>query len=164
MSKGQIGQVLMFILAGLVFILIISYGYKAINEFIGRQEQVALVDVQDDVRSAVESVKRQYGSRRKLELRVPSRFEGVCVVNVDACPAQVVLGAESNDFALDWIVDACRSRSANVFLVPRGLEFYVPDIVVDSPNYVCAANVGGRVTFGVEGLGRSARVVEWGGV
>lgn len=163
MSRGQIGQVLMFILAGLVFVLIISYGYRAIQQFIDRQEQLALVDVRHDVESAVEKVKRQYGSRRKLELRVPSKIEGACVVDVNNCPDQVVLGSGSRDLALDWIVDACEAKSANVFLVPRSLEFFVPDVVVGDPNYVCAPNVGGRVVLGVEGLGRSAKVVVWAG-
>ena len=63
--------------------------------------------------------------------------------------------------AVDWISDACAAKTANVFSVPRGVELFLPDVVVPSPHYICAPNVGGKVSFRVEGTGRAVRVGAW---
>lgn len=157
-SRAQmIGQVLVFILAALVFVLIITYGYRAIQDFIGRSEQVSIIEVRDDFARAVEDVKRQYGSVRRLDLRLPSKYTGMCVLDAQQCPSSVRLdGAD-----LAWVVDACRSRTANVFVVPRSLEMFSPDVSVPAPYYVCVPNVGGQVSFRLEGTGRAAEVSAW---
>lgn len=161
-SKAQIiGQVFVFILAGLVFVLIVGYGYKAIQGFIERSEQVSMIEVRNDFERAVEDVKRQYGSVRKLELRLPSKYDGICVTDPNNCPSQVIMPLPSADYAVDWIVDACNSKSANVFVVPRSLDLFLADISVPSPNYICVPNVGGKVTFRLEGTGRKTVVSSW---
>jgi hypothetical protein len=158
-TKGQIiGQVFIFILAGLVFILIIAYGYKAIQGFGERSEQVTLIDFKNDLERSVESVKRDYGSVRKVSLRLPSKYSGVCFIDGDQCPGGTVFFEGSR---LDWLSSACEARSANVFLVPRALDLTLPDIAVDSPYYVCIPNKGGEVLFRLEGTGKKAKASIW---
>ena len=57
------GQVFIFILAGALFILILTYGYKAIAGFSERSEQVALVEFQTNLESSVKSISRFSASK-----------------------------------------------------------------------------------------------------
>lgn len=159
-NKAQIiGQVFVFILAGLVFILIIAYGYKAIQYFIERQEQVVLVDFRTDLESAVAGVKRDYGTVRKAEFKLPSKYLGICFLDPVVCSAstpELIFGDQK--IKAPWAQEACAVKSANVFIVPRTLDLYLPDIQVDG--YVCIANTG-SITIKLEGTGSKAKISRW---
>lgn len=162
-SRAQmLQQVFVFILAGLMFILIIGYGYRAIQYFLERQEQVVLVDFKHDLEIGVEQVKRDFQSVRKLTLRLPSKFAGVCFFDYSRC-AQVSnpqLESPNGFFRLGWARDACVTGSENVFIVPRVSErFDFPDVEVPE-GYVCIPNEDG-VRVRLEGTGRKARVSAW---
>ncbi len=162
-NKGQmIGQVFIFILAGLIFVLIITYGYRAVQHFLERQEEVVLLDVKTDLEIATEGVKRDFGSVRKLELRVPADYAGLCVFDPVTCASeQPILEHSSGIMRVDWAQESCRVKSANVFLVPRELDVSLPDIEVPSPGYFCVANQGGVVALRLEGTGRRAKMSPW---
>src|SRR3989338_2760306 len=155
-KKGQImGQVFIFILAGLVFILIISYGYKAINFFIERQEQVVLVDFKNDLELAVEGVRRDFGTVRKVQLKLSSDHLGVCFFNPTTCAEgerpELKL-PNQQPLQVLWAQEACLAQSENVFIVPRtGEKLNFPDLDVEG--YLCVPNVGG-ITIRLEGTGR----------
>jgi len=160
-TKAQIiGQVFIFILAGLVFVLIIAYGYKAVQYFIQRQEQVVLVDFRTDLESAVEGVKRDYGTVRKIELKLPSKYQGVCFFDPVICTASTPeLVLPSQKISVPWAQEACAIKSANVFIVPRTLDLSLPDIQVDK-GYICIPNTGG-ITVRMEGTGSKAKISQW---
>ncbi|HLF54897.1 MAG TPA: hypothetical protein VI612_04200 [Candidatus Nanoarchaeia archaeon] len=162
-NKGQIiGQIFIFILAGLVFVLIISYGYRAIQHFMERQEQVLLIDFRTDLEIASEGVRRDYGSVRKLELRLPGKFSGFCIFDPIICAeTRPVLETSSGKINVDWAQSACELRSSNAFIVPRVMDISLPDIEVSSPGYVCIPNVGGKIVLRLEGTGRKAKVSAW---
>jgi len=160
-SKAQmIGQIFIFILAGLVFILIIGYGYKAIQYFMERQEQVILVDFRSDLEIAIEGVKRDYGTIRKLRLKLPSKYHGICFFDSITCaesPPELIL--YNQKISVAWAQAACKTKSANVFIIPRALDLDFPDIEVDN-GYVCIPNLDG-VTIKLEGTGRKAKISPW---
>ena len=160
-KKAQIiGQVFIFILAGLIFILIITYGYKAIQYFLERQEQVMLLDFRTDLEIAVEGVKRDYGTVRKVELKLPSKYQGVCFLDAATCAKttpKLVLPVQ--EITAEWAQDACMIKSANVFTIPRDIDVALPDIQVDT-GYVCIPNAG-KITVRMEGTGKKARISEW---
>lgn len=159
-SKAQtVMQVLIFILAAVVFMMIIAYGYKAIKFFADRQEQVLLADFNTDLRLAVENVKRQPGTVRKIHLNLPSSQQGVCFLG-DSCGqgAELVLPGQVVD--MGWAVESCKRTGANVFLHPRVGSEPQLDIKVESPGYVCVPNMNG-VTIRLEGAGRYAKVSAW---
>jgi len=166
-KKAQIlGQVFIFILAGLIFILIITYGYNAIQYFIETQEQVLLVDFRADLEIALEGVKRDYGSVRKAKFKLPSKYVGICFFDYisDACSAKIgtvdpKLKLPNQEIGVTWAEEACKLRSANIFTIPRGQDIDLPDIQVDG-GYVCIPNLDG-VTVRLEGTGRKAKVSEW---
>ncbi len=159
-NKAQmVMQVLIFILAALVFMLIIAYGYKAIAYFIEKQHQVALADFYTDLRMSIENIKRQPGSVRKVQLNLPSTIQGVCFLG-DNCGQGAKLELVGGTIDMSWAVDSCRRTKANVFLFPRVGDEPQLDIRVDSPGYVCVPNIDG-ITLRLEGVGSTAKVSGW---
>lgn len=162
-ARGQmIQQVFIFILAGLIFVLIIGYGYRAIQYFLERQEQVVLVDVQHDLEVAVEQVKRDYQSVRRLDVDLPSKYAGICFFDYERCATveRPKLSSPNGEFDVSFGKQACLAGSENVMIVPRaGEKIDLPDIDVPS-GYICIPNEGG-VHIRLEGTGRKARVGAW---
>jgi len=150
----MIGQIFVFVVAALIFILILTYGYRAISNFLARSEQVALIDFKADLESSVEVIKRDYGSVRKVELRLPKRYTELCIVDVNKCEAL----AKSRPL----MYSLCLAGSENVFLVPKQeTPIFLPDISVPEPGYVCVPVASGNVVLRLEGLGKSTLVSEW---
>jgi len=156
MRKAQmIGQVFVLVIAALVFILILWYGYSAISNFLKSSEQVALVDFKSSLASGVNQIKSDYGSVRKLSLRIPRRFNTLCVVSSD-------VSADVGDFKQRFPVffEAWQTGSENVFLVPKQESpVFVPDISVPG-GYFCIP-VSGVMDLRLKGLGDRAEVSVW---
>ncbi len=154
-KKAQmIGQIFVFVVAAIIFILILTYGYKAISNFLARSEQVALIDFKADLESSVEVIKRDYGSVRKVELRLPKRYTEVCIVDVKRC--------ESLEQARPLMYSLCIAGSENVFLVPKQeTPIFLADISVPDPGYVCVPVANGNIALRLEGLGKSTEISEW---
>ena len=153
-KKAQmIGQIFIFILAAVLFILILTYGYRAINTFLQRSEQVTLIEFKEELQSGIERIKRDYGSVRKLQLKVPRRYTEVCIVD-PSCPDEL-------QAIQPLMYNACLTGTENVFLVPKQeTPIFVSDVVVDRPRYLCITT-SGVITLRLEGLGKKARVSEW---
>jgi len=162
-NKAQmIGQVFIFILAGLVFILIITYGYQAISYFLERQEEVVMVDFQTDLEIAIEGVKRDYGTVRKIDIKLPSEIQGVCFFDPVTCSDATSprLTTPTQTIPVPWAKEACELKSGTVFTVPRQIELDFQDIQVEE-GYECVPNLDGRVTLRMEGTGRKAKISSW---
>lgn len=161
-NAQMIGQVFIFILAGLVFILIITYGYKAISYFIERQEQVVMVDFRTDLELAIEGVKRDYGTVRKVQLNLPSEYLGVCFLDPVTCTDETpTLVHPSQTLAVPWTKEACELNSGTIFTIPRALDLDIQDIQVGKPGYLCIPNIDGAITLRLEGTGQKAKVSAW---
>jgi len=156
MSRAQmIGQVFVLIIAALVFILILWYGYSAVSNFLKSSEQVALVDFKSSLDAGVSQIKSDYGSVRRLSLRVPKRFNMLCIVSSDSF-------ADVGDFKSSFPVlfEAWQTGSENIFLVPKQESpVFVPDVVVPG-GYFCVP-VSGVVDLRLTGLGDKTEVLPW---
>lgn len=156
-KKSQImGQVFIFILAAAIFILILTYGYKAISGFSKRSEQVALVEFQTELESAVKSISLDYGSVKRSELTLPAKYTEICFVDLDREP--------SADFEAEHprMYEAWAGGTQNVFLTPmEDSPINVGKIYVGSSGYLCLPISGGKVTLRLEGLGDKAGITEW---
>ncbi len=156
-TKAQImGQVFIFILAAAIFMMILVYGYKAIAGFTQKSEEVALIDMKTSLQSAVEEISLDYGSVKKLELTIPSKYYEICFVDlsVDAPPT-----AFQEEHPL--MFDAWLSGAQNVFLVPMAeTPITVGKIVIDQ-EYFCLPVKSGKISLRLEGLGDSTKISEW---
>ena len=151
-KSQMISQIFIFVMAAIIFLLILMYGYKAISNFLQRSEQVALIDFKTDLESAVEVIKRDYGSVRKIELMLPKEYTDVCIVDPDNP------GTLQSDQPLMYA--AWQAGSENVFLVPKQeAPIYLEDITIDG--YDCIPVIYGKVTLKLVGLGKKARISRW---
>lgn len=153
-----IGQVFIFIIAGLIFVLIIAYGYQAINYFLERQQDVVMTDIKTDLDSAVQGIKRSQGTVRKLTLRLPSQFKALCFFDFETCGqlTKANLPEPNEHISVAWGIDACKTGSENIFTVPRTAGISMADITV-TEGYVCIPNNNG-ITLRLEGTGRKAKI------
>jgi len=153
-SKGQIaGQIIVYILAIVVFSLVLVYGYNAIQDFRNNADQVSYINFKTDLTSAVNSISTDKDSERKMEFSLPSEFREVCFVDDDS-------GFSGNKI----IEDAANTPGGdNVFLVKHsgGIESFEagPLNVVISDG--CADLVDGKVKIKLTGEGDAAKVSEW---
>ncbi|MEK6823224.1 MAG: hypothetical protein AABY13_05320, partial [Nanoarchaeota archaeon] len=82
-----IGQVFVLILAAIIFILILTFGYRAIRNILADKEKVELVDVTQKLRSAVDEIRLSYGSIKKLSLSgLPGKYKEICFVTGQRMP------------------------------------------------------------------------------
>jgi len=164
-SRAQtIGQVFIFIIAGIVFVLILMYGYRAIAGFIEKGQDVQMIDFRNELDSAITTIKRDYGSVQRVDLRLPTKTEEVCFVTASPDDAKdPAFGAFKQERPL--LYSSWETGSENVFLIPRLQKagILIKDIIADpqGKGYVCVAAVGGRVSLRIEGTGNKAIISEW---
>lgn len=150
-----VSQVFVFILAGLIFVLIMTYGYKAITHFINQQEQVILIDFKNQLETAVERTKGDYGSVRNVRLKLSNDYYGVCFLDYDTCELPT-LDYNGRQINAPWAKTACEGKTANVFIIPQpenSQPIDIPDINVDGA--LCIPNTDG-IQLRVEGSGKTA--------
>ncbi len=166
MKRGQmIGQVFIFILAGLVFVLILGYGYKAISNFLASGEKVQLIDFRNEIESAIKTIKRDYGSVQRVDLRVPAKTDSVCFVTSNFEDVQSSGWTDVFRQEYPLLHSAWETKNSNIFLMPwqQASNILVEDIVVDpaGKGYLCLSSAGGKISLRVEGTGNKAIISEW---
>jgi len=152
-----IGQVVMFILAGIIFVLILTYGYKAITQFLGKSEEVSVATFQNDLITAAETLKRDYGSVSKLELSLPAKYTTFCLANSDS-------NTPSTDFQAKYprLYDSWKTGSQNIFLVPPPtvtMRKQIEDVTIPE-GFFCIKNTG-KMVLRIEGLGDKTQITPW---
>lgn len=159
MKKGQVlGQVVMFVLAGIIFVLILIYGYRAIIGLTERGEQVELLDFKGRLESAIETTKRDYGSVDKVDLRLP-KADKVCFVTDPELEYDVINLESENPF----IYQSWATGTENVFLFPKQpTPILIKSLVVDNnQGWFCMDATARRISLRIEGTGKEARISEW---
>ncbi len=156
-KKSQImSQVFIFILAAALFILILTYGYKAIAGFSTRAEQVALVEFQTELESSVKSISLDYGSVKRVELILPSTYTELCLVDINMDPS------EEFEAIHPRMYEAWLDKTQNAFLTPmEDTPMEIGNIYLGEEGYLCIQLTGGTVTLRMEGLGDRAGITLW---
>ena len=159
-KKGMsVSQVFTFIIAGLIFVLILIFGYNAISDLLQSSSDINVAELKSDLESSLSSVKRSYGSVRKVELRAPSEFNELCFFDFNKCGS--LYNIESNNgVLLNWAVDSCKSNSSNVFSIPRLVDLSIRNIEIEE-GYVCIPEQGGSFILKVTGKGNAVEIGKW---
>ena len=179
MRRAQIiGQVFIYTLAAITFAVILLFGYKAINNLVAQGRSVALLELRQQIQSAVSSMSSS-PDVEKLVLSIPSKYRKICfVANAtetnklgtclcmncirkplpSGCPCK---GGNESDFNA-VICNAWKSDTRqNVFLVPMGdVEIAVGRMTLDH-DYSCFEPVRGRVSLRLQGRGDSTYLTKW---
>lgn len=165
-KKGQgIGQVFVFIVAGLTFAFVMIFGYNAITDFLEKGETVEFLQFKNELETDVRQIASEYGAVRQTAFYLPARYEEVCFVNLDASfDAQSPLCAK-NPIACDvwetaFTEGGYSAADENVFLTPAApVSIKVYKIEMDEP-FLCLPIARGHFTARLEGLGSRTHLSE----
>jgi len=162
LKRGQISaQIFIYIIAVILFSLILVYGYNAIAGFRDKSEQVAYIKFKTDLTSAVKRISPDYGTLKREELFIGGEYSEVCLVQS--------YKAESNSELLNNILDGLIKDSVSagvekdVFLFTTRLQdsFYVGRINVSNDGYLCIPFIAGKAKVQLEGKGDHAFISTW---
>jgi hypothetical protein len=168
-----IGQVFIYIIAIIVFAVVLIFGYQAISGFLEKGEKVAYVTFTTDLQNTVKNVYSDVGTvviyNDKNPFPVPSQYQEVCFVDLDmTAPVSSSSFCQRKPIICDaWETANDKGGYAagdqNVFLEPRGLSpIKVYRIALDADNdgsftdddgYLCLNVTYGRIDMRLEGLG-----------
>ncbi len=162
-KKAQIiGQVFIFILAALIAVLIIIYGYRAIVSFTQKTEDITLLNFQTGLEREIRKMASEYGSVKRLDLNLPSNYDKFCIVYLDyQNKERTPLCTPNSDNFEPGICDAWTTdgNQDNAFLIPI-YPMEVPDVQI-SEGYLCPTVRGNKISLRLEGLGDRTKVSEW---
>jgi len=155
-SKGQlVGQIVIYILAIVIFSLIIIYGYNAIKDFRQKADEVSFIKFKTEITSTVDSISTDYGTVKKETFSLPPEYKKVCFVDKNSGYAG------TNEI----IKDAAVTTSNNIFLVkdigvtPIKTGPLVVDNLLKTAQYKqCVPFIDGRVRIRFEGLGDATKI------
>jgi hypothetical protein len=155
-TKAQAGQILIYVLAIIVFSLTLIYGYKAIKYFSDRSTEISYLQLENEIKSEVEKVKGDsMGSVKKKILQIPGSYREVCFFN------SVGRGGRSINEGYQLISENLDVTENNMFLYPPGdVSLNIGDIEVIGNN--CIPIQGGKITLRIESMGDHAKVSGWG--
>ncbi len=156
MKKSQISQAFIYILAIIVFSLVLLFGYKSIKGLISQSEKVDYIHFKTKLESTIKRV--DYGDKIIEEFSVPKGYNEVCFINLEE-PAETTTNAIIDD---SWASEV----NANVFLVASNEDvesFYAEKLIAadkDDPeniHFACVPVVQGRIRASFEGMGKYAQ-------
>ena len=145
-----------YILAIIIFSLVLLFGYKAIKDLISKSETVDYIHFRTKLISTVKRV--DYGDVIEEDFTIPKGYNEVCFIDLEESGStpNIIIDDSWND-----------NVKVNVFLVAPGGDvdsFYVENLRgadKDNPTtifYDCISIAQGRIKARFEGMGGHARV------
>jgi hypothetical protein len=158
-KKAQIsGQILIYVLAIIVFSMTLLYGYRAVKYFSDQTEEVSNLQLEDEIKNVIENIKQDtMGTIKKKVLTVPGKYDDVCFINsYEGYPSSL-----NTSYALINGHINSGADDKNLFLVPPGdISIYVGNIEVDS-DFECIPVRSGKITIKIESMGDHVKVSSW---
>ena len=167
-KKGQIiGQAFIFILAAILFSLILLFGYRAIARIGETQSEIELIDFRGTLSSAVGKIRLDYGSVKKYAMNLPRDFKEMCFVDLEQMRNPAIFGPFKDSRPL--MADSVESgnfdpaNDQNVFTVPIAkTPIRIGAIAVEGTSgYLCIPNKGGTINLRLEGKGDKTGISLW---
>ncbi len=160
-KKSQVfGQIFIYILAIIIFSLVLLYGYRAIKNFSNKAEDVSLIQLTTDIKTSVNKIKSDYGTVIKKELSISGNYIYICFIDLDY-PADISLRDEHPAVYNSWYDQA----QSNMFLITSREEiqpYYIAGIKIKGDNqYVCIDVKQGKIVLKLEGKGDYVELSEW---
>lgn len=177
-KKAQIQtQVFVFLIAAVILITIIIFGYRAITGLTENIADVEYTQLKTNLETQIDRVQSDYGTVVIRTLDIPTYFSHICFAQDDLNwnSGTTASGGDfgvtgtpgsSSELDLTIILDSLRSSvKKNVFLYPNGVtSFYVGSICVKDCNpddkILCIEAINGKAQVAIEGLGDRARLFE----
>ena len=159
-----------YVLAAVLFGLIMVFGYNAVVTIRASGDQVSLVQLKTGVEGAVHKMSLETGrSIEPYEFLSPGGFTQICFLSSDyirKTPAENMLTklntlkTKSSCKDKNIIIDSANSGATkNMFLFPGTTSFDIGRIEVDN-GCQCMEILSGKITFRLQGKGNSAKVLD----
>jgi len=165
LKRGQISaQIFIYIIAIILFSLILVYGYNAIRGFKDKSEQVAYIKFKTDLTSAVKRISSDYGTLKREELFIGGEFSKVCFVQSYKPESNSNLLGNIGDFLIKDSVEAGVEKDVFLFTTRLQDSFYVGKINVTGvtgDGYLCIPFIAGRARVQFEGKGDHTFISTW---
>jgi hypothetical protein len=180
-KKAQIaGQIFIYILAVVLFGLILVYGMNAIQTFIKQGELVKMIELRSELRRSVSTISATENTALK-QFVVPKKYRKLCFIELDQDNAGQNLCNPGEDdynpiicnyweYNKDLGGDVDRDLF-NVFLVPMsdvGIAVGKIDAMkgistatINDDHYSCFDVVNHKVKLKLEGKGNKAEISAW---
>ena len=165
--KAQvIGEVFIYILAVVLFSLIMIYGYNSIRNLGDKADRVVILQIEKDLKSAVKKVASDYGTVLKKEVAVPNQYDKVCFIDLSYTgQASTELCTTGNDNYNAIICNSWKDRiQKNMFLLSRNQEALSIDIGavrISQGHYFCQNVAFAKITLKIEGRGSYTELSPW---
>ena len=151
-----IGQVFIFIVSAITFALIMIFGYQSISQFIESGEDVAFVQFKTGLENDIKKIYTEFGSVRISEFNLPSEYEQICFVNMDAESDLELCNKDQVACSVWEDSEGYSTVEENVFLrpvAPVKLKVYEIEIDNEGKNYLCLPITNGAFDLYMEGRG-----------
>lgn len=154
------GEILIYILAIVVFSLTLMYGYKAIKSFVNTGTEIEYKQLENDITNEVDKVTSDtFGTIKRYELTIPGNYRQVCFVkSFPDYPLSI-----STPYGIINNAINKKLTKNNMFLAPDGsVGFNIGDIDVNDPlNFECINLTGVKVTLKLESKGDHVTISRW---
>jgi len=166
LKKSQVSvQVFVYVIAIILFSLILLYGYNAIRGFKEKSEQISYIKFKTDLISTVDRISSDYGTLKREVFFIGGEYTRVCFVqsyNLDETNEPDVLGRIRGE-GDEIVYDSVQSEvDKNVFLFTSTLQesLDVGDINV-SRGYDCIPVINGKAKIEFLGQGDHVLISSW---
>lgn len=176
--KAQIeGQFVVYVISGIIIIMILLYGYKAIEDFRNKADTVSYIQFKKDFDNQVQSIAGDYGSETVTEIRLPKKHDEVCMASsaVSSLSQDVIhhwtdgsiTEARDRQIALDSVAD---NEGVNIFFFKKGemadAPLYISNLIMNdsgADHLHCFHAKSSRVKLSFVGEGAGTRVTYYTG-
>ena len=158
-KRGQLsGNVFIYIFAIIVVALILILGYKYIFTTKENIVKTDLILLKNKLTSDIEAISSDFGSSKKVSYSIPDQAE-LCLFDLDK-KDEIISNLPSNFNPL--IKDSIESDvKKNAFVVSDSIfeTYYIGDLEINDPYFICLKPVAGKISFVVEGKGNKTLIL-----
>jgi len=163
MRKGQIhSQLLVYIATGVVVLLVFIFGFMAFGSFQKRQREATVIDLEEKLKSMVDLSSGEYGTIKKVELKVPTDVDKVCFLDLSKREElKKSFISQAYPDIREMLSD--NTVAENVFLLSGNSitdALDVGNICLPTPYYVCIETPDNYLRFLVEGMGGCVNIIK----
>ncbi|MBI2131067.1 hypothetical protein HYU10_04840 [Candidatus Woesearchaeota archaeon] len=162
MPKAQVQTAIVYLFAGTVMTLVLVLGYNYFSTFRQEQEKVSSVQLQQELRSDIESIRADYGSWKELSYRVPEGVAKVCFSEIKPVDTATCSGCQADTAYPAELALMQDDQNQNMFLLGRTNAVKgsakMGKLSTGCCAFVCVAAEGNSVKLRLEGTGDKAVV------
>jgi len=150
-----ISQVFIYAISLVIIGIILIMGYKYISGTKDTIDKTDILLLKNKLTNDIESITSDFGSEKKVSYSILPSTE-LCLVDKDNVNINNL-----NDYPL--IKDSLEDNiEKNAFLVGNSIfeSFYIGELEINDPYFLCLKPVSGKINFVIEGKGNKALIKE----